>query len=58
MQHQFGFNVDIFLPNKKRTRVFLDDQRHTSYISQSIVDTLLKTGEIVVEGDRAFVDFH
>ncbi|MQL82760.1 hypothetical protein Taro_015241 [Colocasia esculenta] len=53
-----NFSFLALLPNEKPTKIILDEENQNNYISQAIVDILLQTGEIIVDGDQTFVEFH
>ncbi|MQL73921.1 hypothetical protein Taro_006269 [Colocasia esculenta] len=53
-----NFSFFVCLPNEKPTKIVLDEENQNNYISQAIVDNLLQIGEIIVDGDQAFVEFH
>ncbi|MQM15245.1 hypothetical protein Taro_048187 [Colocasia esculenta] len=53
-----NFSLLALLPNEKSTKIILDEENQTNYISQAIVDILLQTDEIFVDGDQTFVEFH
>ncbi|MQL84216.1 hypothetical protein Taro_016714 [Colocasia esculenta] len=53
-----NFSFLALLPNEKPTKIILDEENQNNYISQAIVNILLQTGEIIVDGDQAFLEFH
>lgn len=52
------FTIGVSLPNKEHADLIFSKRRHDNVIAHCIVNSLSKTGEIIQEGDRVFVEFY